>query len=374
MNKNNRALVLSGGGARGAYQVGVLKGLSQICKEKNISDPFQIYSGISAGAINVAYLASHADNFHYGVEKLVDLWGQLRSEQVIATDMLRMGRIAARWLGELSLGALVGSTPGRALLDTAPLGKLLRDHLDFSSIPTHIQNGALRALAITATDYSTSNSVTFVQGHEDIKDWQRLRRRSQKTIISHEHIMASSAIPLLFPPVSLGNRFYGDGCVRNNSPCAPSIYLGADNLFVIGVRHQTPTPNTSSAATPSVAKIVNVLLNAVLLDGIEMDVEHLHRMNKLLKAHEGEYKASYRTVDAQLISPSQDIGRMALQKEKKLPGVLRYLLKGLGRVEDASEIISYLLFDSSFCTELMSLGYQDAISHREQIETFFSKE
>lgn len=374
-NTKKRALILSGGGARGAYQVGVLKGISEICKKNGVDPDFKIYSGISAGSINAAYMATYADDFHLGVSQLVSMWSKITSEQVFASDILHMGKIAFQWMGELSLGALVGTTLGKALLDTTPLIKLLGDNLDLERIDKHIQSGALHALAVTSTDYSTSNSITFVQGHPDIKDWQRTRRMSKKTKLTIQHIMGSSAIPLLFPPAAIGQKFFGDGCVRNNSPCAPSIYLGADSLFVVGVRMSKETSYDKASArstlAPSVARVLNVLLNAILLDGIETDVEHLHRMNKLLEQVPGENQANYRKVDALLTSPSGDIGELAIAKSKNLPTTIRYLLKGLGKIEDAGEIVSYLLFDTEFCCRLIDMGYNDACAQEAQIANFF---
>lgn len=375
MTKKKRALVLSGGGARGAYQVGVLKGISEVCSKNGIKPDFKIYSGISAGAINGAYMATHADDFHLGVSQLVHMWSNLSSEQVIASDVMHMGKIAFQWMGELSLGAMMGTTLGKALLDTAPLLKLLNNKLKFEHIEKHIENGDLYALAVTATDYGTSNSVTFIQGHPEIKNWERTRRISKSAQLTTQHVMASSAIPLLFPPTLVGQKFFGDGCVRNNSPCAPSIYMGADALMVIGVRMQKPTRydqlSASSTLPPSVARVLNVLLNAVLLDGIETDVEHLHRMNKLLERLPEQASGSYRKVDAVLISPSSDIGELAIQKSKNLPKTIRYLLKGLGKIEDAGEIVSYLLFDPEFCSELIDTGCKDAVAQEQDIINFF---
>ena len=373
--EKRRALVLSGGGARGAYQVGVLKGISEICKTHHVDPDFKIYSGISAGSINAAYMATYADDFHLGVSQLVEMWSKITSDQVFASDVMHMGKIAFQWMGELSLGALVGTTLGKALLDTTPLIKLINDNLNLERIEKHVDSGKLYALAVTSTDYGTSNSVTFVQGDSSIKDWKRTRRLSKKTKLTTQHIMGSSAIPLLFPPAAVGQKFFGDGCVRNNSPCAPSIYLGADALFVVGVRMSKETSYDKAAAkstlAPSVARVLNVLLNAILLDGIETDVEHLHRMNKLLDHFPGENQANYRKVDALLTSPSGDIGELAIAKSKNLPTTVRYLLKGLGKIEDAGELVSYLLFDKEFCGQLIEMGCRDAHTQEAQILQFF---
>lgn len=378
MGYQKKALVLSGGGARGAYQVGVLQGIAEICKEHQIKTDFKIYTGISAGAINAAFMSTYADDFEDGVRRLVHLWSNLTSEQIIASDMVHMGKIAFQWMGELSLGALMGTTNGKALLDTTPLAQLIQSQIQFERIDQHITSGALEAVALTTTDYNTSNSVTFIQGIESLKNWERTRRVSKKTKLSAQHVMASSAIPLLFPPAIVGQKFYGDGCVRNNSPCAPSIYMGADALLVIGVRmkrnSQYDQASANSTTPPSVARVLNVLLNAVMLDGIEADVEHLQRMNRLLEHVPSSKEANYRPVHALLISPSADIGALAISHAKNLPKTIRYLLKGLGKIEDAGEVVSYLLFDPEFCTQLIKMGTRDAIQQTEEILHFFKND
>jgi NTE family protein len=375
-HKKKRAIVLSGGGARGAYQVGVLKALCEIADQERLPTDISIFTGISAGAINAGYMAAHAHDFHLGVKRLIELWGNLTSDQVFSSDVAHMGKIAFKWMTELPFGAVTGTTPGRSLLDTSPLEKLIKDNLPFEQIQKNIDNGSLYAVAMTATDYGTSNSITFVQGHAEAPSWTKTRRMSKKTVLNHSHVMASSAIPLLFPPVAVGQRYFGDGCVRNSSPCAPSIYLGAEKLLVIGVRMKTLSGSDKRAAVhteaPSVALVVNVLLNAVLLDGIEMDIERLERMNAFVgqvpqKFQEG---LSYRAVDADLVSPSQDIGDLALKHSNEMPRLIRYLLKGLGTLDDASETISYLLFSPDFCQKLIAMGYEDGLRDRDKIKAF----
>lgn len=371
-----KAIVLSGGGARGAYQVGVLKALSELAQTHKIDPKINIYTGISAGAINAIFMASYADDFHGGVQQLVQLWSQLASRQVFASDLSHMGKIAFKWAGELSFGALIGTTPGRALLDTSPLQKLISDNVDFDRIQKNINNESLYAVALTATDYRTSDSITFVQGHKEVPSWNKIKRLSEKSILSTSHVMASSAIPLLFPSVPVDERYFGDGSVRNSSPCAPSIYLGADELLVVGVRLQATTQEDKRAwqskGAPSAARVLNILLNAILLDGIEMDVERLLRMNQFVDQVPSEFqsKLNYRKIDAHLLSPTVDIGTLALEYSGNLPRIIRYLLKGLGKIEDASEITSYLLFDPQFCSELINVGYKDGLQNQEKLLNF----
>ncbi len=380
MQKKKLGLVLSGGGARGAYQVGVMSAMSEILQKASLEFKIDIFSGVSAGAINASALAAESHDLHEGCRKLVELWSRLRSEDIFYTDAVNLGKIGLKWMGELSLGGLTGSTPGRALLDTEPLKILLEKNLNYASIEKNLKEKHYSALAITSVDYQTSNSITFVQGHDDLPTWNKVRKISEKANITADHIMASAAIPLLFPPVKVDRRWFGDGCVRNTHPCAPSIYLGAEKLMVIGVRKQGNSVYEESLLqndkAPSVARVINVILNAVLLDGIELDVERLERVNEFIRKvpspHQGHL--NYKPVDYLWISPSADLGEIAARKSAKLPRVIRYLIKGLGTLEEASEIVSYLLFEPSYCSQLIDLGFQDAMKQREQILQFYTRE
>lgn len=371
-----RALILSGGGARGAYQVGVINALADICKDLNMPSPFSIYTGVSAGAINAAYMASGCDAFAKTSRGLADIWSEISAEQVFKTDALSMGKIGLKWMGELSFGALSGTTAGRSLLDTEPLWKLIGDNCDFQRIPELIDKKTLHALALTALDYKDSSAITFVQGDDSCKEWKRSRRRSEVAKIRTEHVMASSAIPLLFPPITVNSRYFGDGCVRNVSPCSPAIHLGAEQVFVIGVRSktefQTESANYEAIKAPSVARVVNVILNAVMLDGIEIDIERMERINEFLKRVPKEHQENlnFKPMDYVFIYPSEDIGAIALSMSHKLPRIIRYLLKGLGPLEEAAEIISYLLFEKEFCTRLIEMGYKDAMKSKGRIVQF----
>ncbi len=373
-----RGLVLSGGGARGAYQVGVLRAVGHICQDLGMKNPFKIITGVSAGAINAGKIAERCDDFPIAAEELTDLWSHLHSEQVFKTDPVSMGRIGLQWLGELSIGGLTGSAGGRSLLDTSPLRTLIDSNLDFSKVETRIREGALHALGITAMDYRNSTTITFLQGSEKIALWERARRKSEKARLRTEHILASSAIPLLFPPVAVDHRYFGDGCIRNLAPCSPALHLGANKLLVIGVRKHNMTADEKLAVKtpgpPSVARVANVLLNSVMLDGIEADIERLQRINTFMtQVPEAHHEAlNFRSVPFLFISPTEDIGLMASKMANKLPRVVRYLLKGLGPLEDASELISYLLFEPEFCRQLIDLGYRDGMSKKDELVAFLS--
>lgn len=370
-------LVLSGGGARGAYQVGVLSAIAEIAQDLQLKNPFKIFTGVSAGAINAGFLASGAGDFAQTTKKLVDLWSQLSSDQVFYTDAISLGKIGFKWLEELSFGAVSGPTPGRSLLDTTPLRKLIAENTPFDNIEKNIRDGKLLGVAVTAMDYQSATGVTFMQCDPSVKTWSKARRRAENAVLRTDHILASSAIPLLFSPVNVDQAFYGDGCIRNQSPCGPAIYMGAEKLIVIGVRmnlHQNHIPQANTGKAPTIARVVNVLLNAVMLDGIEIDLERLDHINRLVDqlsaSHPG--KLSLKKVDYAWISPTVDIGDIAHSKSSKLPRIIRYLLKGLGSMDDAREIVSYLLFDPSFCTQLIEIGFEDGMRQKEQIKSLLT--
>ncbi len=378
MARKKIGLVLSGGGARGAYQVGVVCAVSEILKKENMDFHIDFFSGVSAGAINASFLAAYAHDLHEGCAKLGDLWKNLHSHNVFYTDAVNLGRIGMKWMSELSLGGLTGhTTPGRALLDTEPLKDLIDNNLNYEAIERNLKEKHYSALAITAVDYNTSDSITFVQGQPDLPSWNKARKLSERADIRAEHVMASSAIPTLFPPIKVDERWFGDGCLRNTHPCGPAIYMGAEKLFVIGVRqtsHVTADKTTISNKAPSVARVINVLLNAVLLDGIELDVQRMARVNEFIQQVPPEHQKNlnYRPIDYFWLSPSADLGEIASRKSSKLPRLIRYLIKGLGTLEEASEIVSYLLFEPSYCGQLIELGYDDAMKNKEEIAKFFS--
>lgn len=371
-----RALVLSGGGARGAYQVGVLKALGEITDEMKIKNPFKIFTGVSAGSINASFLAAGADRFYEQTQSLEKLWSNLTMEQVFRTDILSLGGIGFKWMTELSMGGLSAGNKKRSLLDTAPLRELIERTLDSERISHLIEEEKLHALALTAIDYRSSTAVTFVQGNQKLQNWRRTRRKSVASEITPSHIMASSAIPLLFPAVEVEGSYFGDGCVRNQTPLSPAIHLGANKLFTIGVRRLSLTADEErarkSSEEPSIARITNVLLNAVLLDGIEMDVERLNRVNDFVKKVPAEHQAkmNFSPIDCIWIHPVGDIGALASKMSSRLPRMIRFLMKGLGPLEDASETISYLLFDSEFLKKLIRMGYEDGLQQKEQIRHF----
>lgn len=372
-------LVLSGGGARGAYQVGVLMAVRQISETSGVPLKFDYLSGVSAGAINASSLACHAHDFKHAIDNLQRLWTEISFERVFSTKSLTMGRIILQWMSDLSMGGIKGTTPGMSLMDTSPLRDLIHANMDYERVHQNIEQGHLKALAITSIDYAKSATTTFVQSHHELPSWDKGRKRSERARISTDHIMASSAIPLLFPPVKVNEGFFGDGAVRNHAPCSPVIYLGAEKLLVIGVRMQGATAYEERAhnnlLAPSVARVINTVMNGVMLDGVEQDIDRLRRLNDYAHVipREQHSKISLRPLDYVFISPSVDIGEMAVQRAHKLPRMVRFLLRGLGSMYDASELISYLLFEPGFCSDLIEIGYRDGLARKEDVIQLLSK-
>ncbi|HPI41377.1 MAG TPA: patatin-like phospholipase family protein [Pseudobdellovibrionaceae bacterium] len=371
-------LVLSGGGARGAYQVGVLLGISEIAKAMGQESPIKIYTGVSAGAINSSFLACNQGTLNEACVYLTDIWKNLESQKVFRSDVASLGRIGFKWIEELSFGALTGTTPGKALLDTSPLRSLIDLHFKPDKLEENIRSGHIESLAVSAVDYKRTSTVTFVQGQDNLQMWSKARRHGETAKINTDHIMASSSIPIIFPPIKVGDRYFGDGCVRNSSPTSAAIHLGAEKLLIIGVRKEELTMDellaTQKPTAPTVARVVNVILDSVMLDGIEYDVERLSRINKFVSniSANCDQKLEFKKIDFCWFSPSKDIGQLAAEKSNRLPRMLRYLLKGLGSLNDASELISYLLFDPEFCSLLVEIGYEDAYQQKANLERFFS--
>lgn len=360
------ALILSGGGARGAYQVGVLKGLAEILKKEKVKDPFQILSGVSAGALNSAKLATEIENFDVAVEKLIHLWAQMTTEQVFKTDFLSLNKFSLGLLGKQKLNAV---------LDTSPLRNLIQQNCDFTKIQKNLDKKVLDSLIITANNYDLNSAVSFIQTNKKDVAWDESRRHAELCNINSGHVMGSCAIPMLFPPIAINDNFFGDGCVRNNTPCSPAIRMGATKLFVIGVRSQmnSETMPTKKPLQPSLIRILNTLLNAVLLDSVEQDVLRIQRINELveLASSAAKQKNNLRRIEAICISPSQDIGEIARQQAHYLPRLLRMTISTFGHLDEASEILSYLLFNPQFCRRLIDMGYEDAKSSKSAIHKFF---
>ncbi|MGZ3772335.1 MAG: patatin-like phospholipase family protein [Bdellovibrio sp.] len=370
-------LVLSGGGARGAYQAGVLAAISLIVEKMKIPNPFQIYSGVSAGAINVCMLTANPGNFVENAKRLVDLWSHITSDQVFYADLITLSRGGLNWMTELSIGSSKKESALRSLLSTHPLNSFLAAKCHFEEIEKKIKSEQLRAVSVSALDYATISTMTFFQGAPDLTTWERGMHRSERAKLGVEHILASSAIPLLFPPIKIGDRFFGDGCIRNQSPCSPAIKLGAEKIVAIGVRRRQDTTfsyhHAGKMGTPTVSRIANVLMNAMMMDGLESDIQKIEQINQsysLLTPQERR-RVAIKQVEDLWIAPSVDFSEVAAKSGGELPRIIRYLLRGPGSLEESSEVLSYLLFTPSYCQQLIDIGFSDGMKERSRLEQIF---
>ena len=368
-------LILSGGGARAAYQVGVLRAVADIMPQ-GCHNPFEIICGTSAGGLNAAGLATHADCLHDGISMLETVWGEFRTHQVYRTDWSGVLHRAARWLWTMAFGRMRRDLPV-SLLDNSPLRGLLDAHIPLERIQQAIDNGYLDALCITASGYSTGESISFFQGVPHLDGWNRSRRVGIRTAISIDHLLASAAIPMLFPAVRVNREYFGDGALRQHAPISPALHLGAERVMVIGVGGKpSETEREKSLSYPSIAQIVSHILSSSFVDSLESDIERLTRINKTISLipEEARHQSTLRPVDVMVISPSaQVLDTIAMRHADALPKSIRMFVRGSGATQrSGSGVLSYLLFEAAYCQDLIQLGYLDGCARKDEMKLFFN--
>lgn len=375
--KERVGLILTGGGARAAYQVGVLKAIAEFMPRR-ARNPFPVICGTSAGSLNAATLAINAGSFRKGVRYLDNIWKNFHPSQVYRTDVLGVLSNTLRWISGLLLSALgINKLKHVSLLDNSPLQTLLENILPCEKIQENIDAGLLHALSITASGYGTGQSVSFYQGAAHLHPWRRTRRLGIPTKIEIKHLMASSAIPFIFPAALINREYFGDGSMRQIAPISPALHLGATRVLVIGV---TAT-NVDTSRTPdmheypTLAQIAGHAMNSIFLDNMEVDLERLRKNNELITLMPDEFQkhTDFCHVDVLVISPSQPLEKIAERYAKEMPWTIRLLLRMIGaRPRRGDTLLSYLLSESKYCSALIDLGYQDAMQRREEIMRFLN--
>lgn len=368
------ALVLAGGGARAAYQVGVLARIA----EEFPDIEFPILTGVSAGAINAAYLANSLDSFSDTTRRLVDLWSRLEMERVILARPAQMAGIVASWGFRLLAGGAATSTLARGMVDTAPLAELLSTELDqddgnLRHLPHNVESGKVSALAITTTNYATGQAMTFMEGASP-EEWQKPYRIGRRARLSVNHILASASIPLLFPAVKLGPSWHGDGGVRQTAPLSPAVHLGARKILAVSTL-RTPAahrPEPADSHYPPPAQILGVLVNSIFLDNIDYDAANLERINALQRTDpKVARREGLRHVDLLVMRPSRDLGQLAGEFEGQLPWAFRYMMRGWGTKETtASDLLAAVLFEADYAKRLIQIGREDTEARLPELRVF----
>ena len=370
-------LVLPGGGARAAYQVGVLKGLAEMLPQ-DAPLPFPVISGTSAGAINAALIACHAQDFRHGVAYLDHVWREISSEKVFKIGAWNALKTSMNWLTTLLSGGMDRHKP-IYLLDNAPLREMLKEHIPFERLEEGIDSGALDALAITASGYTSARSITFYQGKRGLEPWHRTRRLGQPVELTLDHVMASVALPVIFPATRIGREFFGDGSMRQSAPLSPVVHLGADRVLVIALRNEQPNRlplEEEQVPYPSLGQVAGYLLDTLFMDSIYGDLERLQRINNTVSRISGQTDGQpLKMIDTLVITPSEDIRDIAQRHKREFPASVRFLLRGVGGLNrSGSQLLSYLLFEGKYCRDLIDLGVRDAQAQRDKLLAFLHGE
>jgi len=374
------ALVLSGGGARAAYQVGVLRVLARECPQA-VPD---ILTGVSAGGINAAFLATHQSPFDDKVEQLAQMWAGLHIDHVFRVDLRDLASRTLRWGGRLMAGGQSLLPPAKSFVDTDPLREMLTRELHaegglLGGIPKSLQDGWLRSFALTASSYTTGQSVTWVQTRADelIPTWERPQRRSEICAIRVDHVMASAALPFFFPAIEVDGGWYGDGGIRLTAPLSPAIHLGAKKILAVSTRYASTSMEADRpqiVGYPPPAQVAGVLFNAIFLDQLDGDALQLRQLNQLIDGQTEEKRHGLRHIDLFVVRPSQDLGRLANEYEADLPRAFRFLTRGMGTRETRSnDILSLVMFQPDYVKRLIDMGENDARARLPELKGFLDK-
>lgn len=365
------ALLLTGGGARAAYQIGVLKAIASRLP-RNQKSPFKVICGTSAGAINAVSMACYASCFHLGIKKTEWVWKNFTTDQVYASTWRGvLGHLLRNYWSKFTKK---GKNRATSLFDNRPLQTLLQDVIDFKRIDRNILSDHLDAVSVAASSYSDGDSITFFQS-SNAENWTRAKRKGLKTMLTARHLMASAAIPLVFPSVKIDNHFYGDGSIHQLSPLSPPIHLGADKILIIGVEQpKTDKYYGDTDFHPNSATITGHLLDTVFTDSLNADLERMERINKTLE-HVPENKTELKPIETMIINPSRNFSQIANQYYDHIPSAIRFLLKFIGVNRNSeSTLMSYILFEKPFTQKLISIGYEDGLAQLDDIMAFLDLE
>ena len=367
------ALVLTGGGARAAYQVGELRGLAR----RHPGDRFDIITGVSAGAINALYLAAYHGSLADGVEALADVWRKLNLEDVIEIDASSLAGSVLAWGATLVSGGSPVAPRVRGLVETAPLRRLLERLLsenkegEIAGLAENLGRCDPEAVAVTTLDYNTGQTVTWAAGC-DIQMWERPLRRSVRAKLTIDHVLASASLPIIFPAVRLGRHWHGDGGIRLSAPLAPALHLGARRILAISTHHAKSFAEADEPQTPGYpppAQILGQLMDAIFLDAMDDDALRLERANALLRDLPPGERHGYRLVDLAVVRPSESLGRLAAQYEPQLPRAFRFLTRSLGTQETSNaDFLSLLMFVPEYLQKLIEMGEADAEARIDALE------
>ena len=372
--KNCTALILPGGGARGAYQVGVLKAICETmgCERNH----FPVICGTSAGAINAAVVASHAHDMQTGINNLEMFWRSMQCDRVYKTDALTVLKSGLRFAVTLLSAGLIAGHP-KSLLDNSPLRGFLGRELHLEGIQTAIKEGALQGVSVTASGYISAGATSYYQGLEGIQPWERPRRKGVPTQLQLSHLMASTALPFIFPAERIGNEYFGDGGMRLTAPLSPAIHLGASRILVIGTRDEKPdVPLGETSEYPSAGEIGGYLLDTIFMDTLNADIARLKRINRTLKLvpEVERAKSGLINIESMVIKPSQDLRHITKAHVHEIPRSVQILLRTVGGWGRDWRLASYLLFSSSYCSELIDLGYEDGMNAELELRHFLKNQ